>query len=439
MITLDSKINLLECYLKNEKINDKLLIKLGLSKEDITELTQKDKLSPIKSKSLISKDEYTLNENTITEIIKELFDNKRNDLALAYLKILYNKGIKNKYIILRLILNEITNKNYKINELINDLKLIDQKSANFLLLLINYFTILSEEDVLKIKSLTYNDIKIKNEGNKEKARINNYIRSLCLNQKYSYAFSIFLKYTEKVHDNEIESRIIRHLLFHIIKIEEDFTNKILKLIREKNYSEIINLYESESRKRKLRKDEQEIIDLCYEINDINETNIVYDEISLNKLDTCKDNKIKSSLEKDFYELNMQIYSYKKMISLLLNNNLLDEFLEENNLTKYSNLTHLLLSISKYKNEDDYKSIMPTLISIIRNKYAFNYKYFISECLNTINEKLKNTYISLIKEALEIEQNEDLKILVTNYLSENQIDLPIEPKEQNKILSLNMLI
>ena len=395
------ELELLKLYLKDTVITDKVLSSLGYSKDDISTLLKNNSLLIKTSKGLFKKEEYELSNEYIFLIIDNLIDSKKLDEIKEILKCCYDKNIKNYNIILRLILINLTEKNYKILPLIDDLKIFNSNLANFILLLLNNIINLPPNYIEKINVLTFNDIKFD-----EVSYLNN-ICLLCLEYNYKEAFSIFQSEIEE-EKTPIINRIIRTLIFHCKEKQTIFNNTIYKLIKDGNYLKIINLLEEESNKRILSSKEMKIKHLCQKIVNANKTfNIANIEIIDDKDEEIAIlNNVLKNIINDINSIKDKIYD------ALDKDNILD-YLEKINALKYEKIVRLLLEYNK-----NYAILF--LIGLTKKRNNFDYELFLLlwEDSKANNLSYSDLLYQIIIEANKFNPSLESQTLINNYFNGN---------------------
>ena len=99
----------------------------------------------------------------------------------------------------------------------------------------------------------------------------NLVVSLVLKGKYKFAIESLNNFLAEDYDYEVHRIIIKTLIRNIINQDDKYKKDLLDKVRHKRYREIITILETISLTRKLRTDEQSILELTQAIISIYET------------------------------------------------------------------------------------------------------------------------------------------------------------------------
>lgn len=260
------------------------------------------------------------------------------------------------------------NKDYKkaFDIFISLEKLSDRrKNNNLYLFLLSYiYNDMPEEYKERVANFKATDLMLEDKiSNIDENRI----RLAIINKRFKYAFSLIDKLINKQNNYSVEFETLRALLDEAVESEKRYNNKLLALIKEERYEEIVNILESRSKLMGLSKTEENTLIVVKSIIKIKSTNIV--PITSNEsFDTLQD-----ILSNNNFEL---AYS------------LVATYLEENKINKNSNILYLsLVNIN-------------SLIYNLKNKKIYDIEdlaYFIKNENISLEEALKK--YSLTQESL----------------------------------------
>lgn len=245
-------------------------------------------------------------------------------------------------------------------------KLSDRrKNNNLYLFLLSYiYNDMPEEYKERVANFKATDLMLEDKiSNIDENRI----RLAIINKRFKYAFSLIDKLINKQNNYSVEFETLRALLDEVVESEKRYNNKLLALIKEERYEEIVNILESRSKLMGLSKTEENTLIVVKSIIKIKSTNIV--PITSNEsFDTLQD-----ILSNNNFEL---AYS------------LVATYLEENKINKNSNILYLVLVN------------INSLIYNLKNKKIYDIEdlaYFIKNENISLEEALKK--YSLTQESL----------------------------------------
>ena len=212
----------------------------------------------------------------------------------------------------------------------------------------------------------------------------NRIRVAIIKNWFKYAFSLIDKLINKQNAYSVEFETLRALLDGVVEAEKRYNNRLLALIKEEKYGEIVSILESRSKLMGLTKTEENTLIVVKSIIKIKSTNIIptinkeevdnlYDIISNNNFELAyslvatylEENKINKSsnilylalvnINSLIYNLkNKKIYDIEDLAYYIKNENIsLEEALKKYSLTLESLLLIKLIYVRDYYVESKY--------------------------------------------------------------------------------------
>lgn len=218
----------------------------------------------------------------------------------------------------------------------------------YLFLLGNIYE-LSNEDIEYTKILETDDVLIDKNDNridKEDLNIQNEIRYDIIEGKFSKALFNIQKLDNK--HSYVSNLIMKELLIEVCTKNKRLDKKILELIKQKQYDEIIVILEKEQEKHRLSTKYDLALEICHNIEKMRSTNIIYEQ----------NNNF------DEFDINGMIYSnkYEKAI----------KYLEKQRQEKYLDqniLYMLMIDAIEIKNKilEDEKKLIDKIALLYKNK------------------------------------------------------------------------
>ncbi len=222
---------------------------------------------------------------------KKLISMEEYDRGLVCLKKCYELNPNHLEVCFQLFLNSIQNRDYeKAFEYFDYIYDTDNSyynsDKNYYLYLLSIITELPECHRQYARYLQVDDVKIdlRDEGYDDICHQNN-IRALSLNQKFILALNKhngLIKQKDKLSEQDI---LIKVLLSQAVEEQNRKKRYIVKLIQEKQYSEVIDFLEKLKERHKLSQSDEYILSLTYDLVEIIKTGIIPNKqvFSTNKL------------------------------------------------------------------------------------------------------------------------------------------------------------
>lgn len=167
-------------------------------------------------------------------------------------------------------------------------KIPERKTQNnnklYLYLLSYIYNDMPEEYKEKVANFKEFDLMLED---KISNRDENKIREAIIKKRFKYAFSLIDKLINKQNDYCVKFETLRALLDEVVESKKKYNNKLLTLIKEEKYGEIVNILESSSKLMGLTKTEENTLKVVKSIIKIKSTNII-PLISNEDFDTLQD-------------------------------------------------------------------------------------------------------------------------------------------------------
>lgn len=274
----------------------------------------------------------------------------------------------------------------------------------YLFLLGNIYK-LSNEDIEYTKILEIDDVLIDKNDNridKEDLNIQNEIRYDILEGKFSKAlFNI-----QKLDNNHlyVSNLIMKELLIEVCTKNKRLDKKILELIKQKQYDEIIVILEKEKEKHRLSTKYDLALEICHNLEKMRSTNTIYEQNN----------------HFDEFDINGMIYSnkYEKAI----------KYLEKQRQEKYLDqniLYMLMIDAIEIKNKilEDEKKIIDKITLLYKNK-TFIVMNELTETQKHIIEEFIKTKDNILMKKFNADPDE---ILLLKYHEKEQESEEIDYK------------
>lgn len=408
---------------EKDNITTKELYSLGLSSFDISCLIEINKLIRIKRGC------YSLSDNCLFDFGIMFLNN--NDILNS--ENCFRKSCEtnenNIEKIYKLFCDNIVNKDYnKVILLFTILNKFNNKHTldiNTIMYLLNQIIKLPDD----IKEIILNNDLVDIDN---KSVIDDMVKENILKNNFVNAYSLL----ENIYS--YEDSLIKDILKEIINKNLNEKNKLLDLVKNKNYEEVINFLEEKSNNKNLSMFEEYVIDLIntyFEINDTKNIPKKENEETFNMLHAINNNDYFKALELcDKYNQGKNINNNDNLIYLLLNDiciliNNISSFsdvvinLVTNNIEKameklklflnYKNkneIEELILNIIKLDIIDKdkaFKKTINTLIDIDNNRFNMNINDYIDNFYNCINESRLDKAKLYLNIILKYSNNEEL--------------------------------
>lgn len=468
MIENEKLINIYECIIKNMKITDNLLNKLGYDDSEINNL--------IKNEILIkNNDEYILKDSTkLYYYAVHLNKEKEYDKSIRCYKKCYELDNSNIGACFQLFLDKINKKDYnKAFEYFKPIFLSKNKyhksDSNLYIFLLSIITDIPDEYTEYVKNLKYNDLKIIPSDKRYKdIDFRNDIRFFLYYGKIPYALKQFNELIT-MHggftniQDVIEKRLISDALIEKRKSEDIIKN----LIKEKKYNKLYEYLLKKQSKNQMSKKEKYILKLCEKLIEIKETKKVpvenelniydlYDAIDTNNFDIaikiceefneknkipdnenliylilkdiCKLNSLtkeKSKKDISYYLELSEIFSYLKKNNIDAALNSLKKYLKLIDKEEYEFIIIDLIKISLLENDKSFSYVAFTLKQMQNENYSFNVLNYIQYFHDNIKKNKIETarlYLDIISRQKSIDINDDIINNLQNILISKETEI-----------------
>lgn len=308
-----------EVFLKESEITFKGLKKYGLEDAEIESFISNKIIEPINYKTfqLVSVDKFRQYGVRLL-----LMGNKNK--AVKCFEMCYKLAPNCKNVLLQYMLLKIISKDYKeVFEVYRQLDLIpsdrSEKDNNLYLYLLGVVTSSMPQDLKdRLKNMETEDIILSYTHGR---KIENQIRGAILEHKFKYAYQLMVERNEKEPEYSVKYETIRILTSKAITADTKIKNRILYLVRNYKYQELVGFLTNLETQRPLSKMETAIFKLSQTI-----INLIDGAVIQNRRDVDIN---------DIYEA-IQLNNFKLALDLSV------ELIEYAKIDRYKNSMYLLL-------------------------------------------------------------------------------------------------
>lgn len=278
------------------------------------------------------------------------------------------------------------------------------KDNNLYLYLLNVIIELPKEYKRKAKNITFCDVRLLDDDIRyDDVMAQNYVRNIALDNKFFYAVEK-LRETTTFFEFTFRDKILKMLLFEAGDIEKLRKNKVLELVKNRKYDELILHYKKLQQRCNLKKNDKYILDLVREI--INVENTL--ELPI---------KVKANTNTLFEAIRTK--NYRRALSLS------EEYITDNNLSSIT--FYLLLSdlCEKMSVISILNAIFEGMAKYVENKDYVSLVKRVKNYLESIDKKeyedLVIDYIKLDLYENNLGFNKTIKLLYRIITNSNNLD------------------
>lgn len=434
MITEENLGKIYDEIIKEEILTTKELKDYGFSSNDLTKLVNTNILTRIKRGT------YTIASTDILfDYVKQLLAKKENSKATAYLEKIYQLDPTNTNVCYYIFINHIIKGNYvKALEYFDKFFNIDEPQfnpdANLYLCLLEKITELPEKYQNYVNSLTLNDIMIDvDERSSEKIKEDNKVRIQIFRNDIS---TEILNYFN-AQSGEINSLIIRRLLYIVFRKRKNDNKMIIKKLEEENYEWLIDYFNVKEEQSPLNNYDRYCLYLTQKLVEISKTNIIPTQRIYTGDNTFR------AIDNNNFELAIALYEEKLIKNNKINKNYLYNILKKINekikqlrqekrkyydldanihhtetitktSAKYNNQTINFAKVIKYIVEQDFDNLFPELRNYLIYINKIEYEFLI---INLIKLSILHSDLSFSKPLLALAylDNDRLKFVLSEYI------------------------
>lgn len=295
-----------DLILKEEKITTEKLYSRGISKPDLEEMIQENKLDKT------SKGEYTISSNdSLYHLGVSLTNNREYDRGMKYLEKYYELNPLNKEVKLVLISIYISKKQYQkvfpiLDELLKTNNKKEQKDYLLILYLLSIICPYPEKYTDTILNMKYDDFLYTDTENKNyDITKHNQMRIRIFQNKFNQAEETFNRELINTYSSKTEKDIIRKLLSEVKRLDNRRNEALEQYAKEKQYQSIISLIEKKKSRMRLSLGDEMTYKITKDIIRIKETN------KIPRPQTNEAETVKAAIDGKNYYLALQLNNTNK--------------------------------------------------------------------------------------------------------------------------------